>query len=408
MKYPAEKRVTALSVVGDKSPNKSSTSTTTQTSPLRPTIITGLNIRCRTAAKSKFKQTVESVESLNDQNRNDLSPLHIMEVDPNPELNENSCLYLVVYDFLYTKEPNETENIQDENQPEPDSTTINDAYKKIWNFPAFSSINESDLVNDEMSFVSNYSLLKHQLSMYQNLIPGESDEIFLPPPTNKPHTGPRLLPVEVQATETDSAQATSLIIQPCYSFMNGQLENTSSDKSISDHIADLKSSFKSRNKLNYSKAVQCISLPEQYKKRRDLDVTDINPTHEGGHVVVVLKSEDERRSVLLLYALDFSGKMVRINEEPMLVRELDEKPVEVSVLPQLDRTIDASRGICAEGTLLLVCADGAVRLLDLTTFKTLSVAKLENEKFVSAAYCNSKYTPPLRRFNLTAFFFFLA
>lgn len=335
------------------------------------------------------------MESLNDQNRNDLSPLHIMEVDPNPELNENSCLYLVVYDFLYTKEPTETiENIQEENPPEPDSTAINDAYKKIWNFPTFSSINESDLVNDEMSFVANFSLLKQHLSMYHNIIPGDSDEIFVPPPTNKPHTGPRLLPVEVQATETDSAQATSLIIQPCYSFMNGQLENTSTDKSISDHIAELKSSFKSRNKLNYSRAVQCVTLPEPFKKHRDLDITDIHPTHDGSHVVVVLKSDGERRSVLLLYALDFSGKMVRIHEEPVLVREVDENPVEVSVLPQLDRTIDASHGICAEGTLLLVCADGTVRLLDLATFKTLSVAKLENEKFVSAAYCNSKYIRP--------------
>lgn len=44
-----------------------------------------------------------------------------------------------------------------------------------------------------------YNYLKQHMSMYQNLIPGESDEIFIPPSTtSKQHSGPRALHVDMQ------------------------------------------------------------------------------------------------------------------------------------------------------------------------------------------------------------------
>lgn len=420
VKYPAEKKITALTIVGEKSQPRSSTSNVNvQSNSIRPTIICGLSIRCRTSGKTQQQQS-SFVETLNDQNKNEQSPINIMEVDESsPVMSDFSCLYLVVYDFQYTKEPTETEkeNNLDGNDVsnKRNDTTSSDSYKDY--LTNLSMLNETDSPmndtnmevassnSDEIMFLSDvkaYNILKQQMSLYQNLIPGESDEIFLPPPiaSTKQHSGPRA--VHVDTTETDAAQATSLIMPPDYSFMNGQLGSSpietsvTNEKSISDHIAELKSN-KMMKKLNYSRAVQCITLPEQYKNRKDLEVSDILPTQDGCHVLVVLKSVfDTSNSALIVYSLNFSCKMVKMNEEPVLVRELNnhEKPVEVTLLPQLERLngtteFNSSRNSC-EGTAVLVCQDGAVRIIELSTLRTVSVARLDGTKFISAVYCNSK------------------
>ncbi|XP_066259587.1 baculoviral IAP repeat-containing protein 6 isoform X2 [Euwallacea similis] len=85
--------------------------------------------------------------------------------------------------------------------------------------------------------------------------------------------------------------------------------------------------------------------------------------------------------------------MVRINQESVVVRELKphEKPLEVDVLPVLDKLKTpfpkVSNGV--DGNAVMVCADGVVRIVDLSTLKTACFATIETEKFVSAAYCNS-------------------
>lgn len=400
MKDPTEKRITALAIAGDKvSSNKPN-----QSAGPRPTIICGLKIRCH-SNKSKSKSQSSTIETLNDQNKNNSSSMNIMEIDEVPETAINSSLYLVVYDFLYKKElvdkdneklkesssNNNNSNSNGNNKDAPD-------FKNLMLLP-YSSI-AAECVLDESSDLSymkpiNDYIIKQQTNNYQTLIPGESDEIFLPPSITPKHSGPRALPVELQS-ETDSAQAASLIIPPDYTFMNGPLNmsNIVSDKSISDHIIGLKNS-KTAKKLNYSRAVQCISVPEKYKNRTDIEISDILPTQDGCHVLVILKSVfDNNDSVLLLYSLNsIADAMVKINEEPVLVRELNpnEKPIEVSLLTTLERTLENTiKSNNVEGTAILVCADGVVRIVELATLKTLSFAKLENEKFVSAVYCNSK------------------
>ncbi|KAK9728572.1 Inhibitor of Apoptosis domain [Popillia japonica] len=419
VKDPTEKRIMSLAIVGDKiSCNKS-----THLSGPRPTIVCSLKIRCRHSNKSKTKA---SIETLNDQNKNNLSSMNIMDIDEIPDnTRKSSCLYLVVYDFLYKKELIDKDNeTLKENTSNINSNNVKETPEvfKTLVFPYGLAgecvIDESNDLN-YMKPLSEY-IIKQQTNNYQTLIPGESDEIFLPPTITPKHSGPRALPVEMQ-TETDSAQATSIIIPPDYSFMNGPLSmsNVVADKSISDHIIGLKNS-KTAKKLNYSRAVQCVCLPEQYKTRTDMEVTDILPTQDGSHVLVVLNSTYESSgSILFLYALNLNDSMVKLVEEPVLVRELNpnekpveinlhsmvklveepvlvrelnpnEKPVEINLLTQLERTLEntvKSSGV--EGTVILVCADGVVRILELATLKTLSIARLENEKFVSAAYCNS-------------------
>lgn len=222
--------------------------------------------------------------------------------------------------------------------------------------------------------------------------------------TKQQHSGPRALHVE--NSETDSAQA-SLFTPHNLAFINNTTTTTESGKSISDYINELKN-CKGVKKLNYSRAVQCISIPLRYKTRTDLRISDILPTTDNRHILVVLKSDLNRNSVLLVYALNFTQKMVKLNEEPVLMKELcvAEKPVEVSMLSQLERN---GGGGCGggggggggasgenvseggpEGIVILVCADGAVRIMDVSTLQVVSIAKSGSEKFVSAAYCNSK------------------
>lgn len=225
-----------------------------------------------------------------------------------------------------------------------------------------------------------HNYLKQHMFMYQNLIPGESDEIFIPPATTaKQHSGPRALHVDMQVSETDSTQSTS---------------ETGKTPTISSYMKELKED-RNGKRLNYSRAVQCVSLPTAYKNRKDLEVSDVIPTRDTKHVLVILASSSaDRNSVLLLYPLGFEGKMVRLGEEPLMVRELCsfERPVEASLLVQLERagTTEGTVRKGPDGTVIMVCVDGVVRMIQLATLRTASVARLEDEKFVSAAYCNSK------------------
>lgn len=359
-----------MAIVSDKT-NNSSTS-------IRPTILCGLNIKCRNSQKYQYPV------------------IDTMEISqPSTTISNVSCLYIVVYDFMYSKDKENTEvnksdvaalsNITTSTTPAPPS---------------------KDSTQDENQ--KNYihaDFLDQLTSIYKTLIPGESDEVFLPPPIfvkKTPHSGPRVLSMDTDMglTETDAAQTEPFIINQDFSFMNGQLSNMISEtfeKSISDHITDLKNN-KSIKKLNYSRAVQCIGLPSQYKHRIDLDILEILTTQDGRHILVVLKSFSKDKSVLLTYALDFSQKMVKVHEEAILIRELNnnEKPIEVTMLPLIDKLggdhfSDNSKHKVL-GNIIMVCLDGAVRIVELATMKTICIAQLESEKFISAAYCNSKFT----------------
>ncbi|KDR13250.1 hypothetical protein L798_12638, partial [Zootermopsis nevadensis] len=208
--------------------------------------------------------------------------------------------------------------------------------------------------------------------------------------------------------------------------------------------------------------VQCIALPDVYKEMRNLSILGIYPTKDGGHLLVVLGSADcdsnDRNmglatnvkttsvsegkpveqhprqnfgffhdgdifqeglkmldnsdckrtdalckgSVLLVYALNFEGDVVKLDETPVKVRNFGiygECPVEVTLLPLLEKEDNGDscsnlltlvKG-CPQGMAVLVCRDGILRIIDLSTLKTVSQAVPEKKgtKFVSATYCNS-------------------
>ncbi|XP_063984704.1 baculoviral IAP repeat-containing protein 6 isoform X2 [Diachasmimorpha longicaudata] len=95
-------------------------------------------------------------------------------------------------------------------------------------------------------------------------------------------------------------------------------------------------------------------------------------------------------SLLLIYALDFTEKVPKIVPEPLIKRELppDQTPVEWVFLPLQEKHRLTNLSNEPRGQVALVCKDGVVRLLDLNTLKTVTEARSETEKFISAAYCN--------------------
>lgn len=84
--------------------------------------------------------------------------------------------------------------------------------------------------------------------------------------------------------------------------------------------------------------------------------------------------------------------MVKIIENPVLIRELAsfEKPIELIPLPLTERIVSTQGTTGAEGSIIMVCIDGAIRIVDLKTLKPICYGKIEDDEFVSAAYCNSK------------------
>lgn len=167
-------------------------------------------------------------------------------------------------------------------------------------------------------------------------------------------------------------------------------------------------------------AVQCIAVPVGFK------IHSIHPTKDGGHILVVLvhrscgdspyddasamdvDGDDIAQkitgpsSMLLLYSLDFSKDVIRIEEVPLRINEFSksgEMPVEVSLLPLQEREDrveveenDSGRDISSQsiGLATLICADGTLRVVDLATLSVVAEAIPNSDsRFVSATYCNN-------------------
>lgn len=99
------------------------------------------------------------------------------------------------------------------------------------------------------------------------------------------------------------------------------------------------------------------------------------------------------KALLLVYALDFTGKVPKIVTEPVVKRELpaDAAPIETVLLPlqKKHRSLESNASPSEpRGQIALVCKDGVVRLLELSTLKIVTEARTEGEKFISAAYCS--------------------
>ncbi|XP_050306481.1 baculoviral IAP repeat-containing protein 6 isoform X2 [Anthonomus grandis grandis] len=417
-KGSVDKKVTALAIVSDKS----------SVNPLRPAVVCGITIS-RTLGKSAQENsnifTTEQPQPELDQPR--ATP--VSEIPDHHQ--DRRRLYLVVYDFTYSKENEEgsggeSDKEKKQHQEGKKSDTVAELENQLQQlddcvvFDPLSNILDT-ITPGEMSNNEDYSLLKELTSFYKTFIPGETDAVFLPPsttpalpptantnpsttPGKKPfqHTGPRLLSLEKNNFTVDSSPTPYFQTPNNYihytTYIEGSLlldPTNNEPTTISDHIVELKNN-QSNKKLNYSRAVQCVSLPPICTQYHDLEIISILPLHDGEHLLVTVCSETENISFLIVYSLELKreggGKVVKVREELVAFKQLPpkEKPTEVGLLPALSKFGKCEGGEAGgHGNAVLVCVDGAVRIVDLVLLKTIGMARIENEKFVSAAYCNS-------------------
>lgn len=135
---------------------------------------------------------------------------------------------------------------------------------------------------------------------------------------------------------------------------------------------------------------------------------DHNDTSSGKLINGEIQSNENNAKeyvMLLVYALDFSGPVINVMSEPLVKRELplEQAPLEHILLPfqekekctsSVNPSTDPTNNLATQepvGQIALVCKDGVVRLLNLNTLKTVTEARLEGKKFISATYCNSKF-----------------
>ncbi|XP_072390491.1 dual E2 ubiquitin-conjugating enzyme/E3 ubiquitin-protein ligase BIRC6 [Diabrotica undecimpunctata] len=341
-KYPVDKKITTIAIVGDnKNVNKSIS--------CRPSIISGVTLTSQSQNHTQLNQTENMIKDK---------------------------AYLVVYDFTYSKDLEEQE-IQTVKSP-PENPYLLDT----------NSIEDLDKKESYTDFIGNIDPVV--FSFYKTLIPSESDELYISPTvsmTKKSHTGPKVLVF-------DSFNAANVnfnsISNDTNLMTNGPLSNVESEPSISDHILEIKN-CQERKRVHYSRAAQCISIPEECMCQ-DLEIADILPTNDQKHILVYLKSNNPSQNFLLLYQLDFSDKMVKLKEDVVLFKQLasDERPVEINLLPIIDKFGSFSERLTeAEGTAVMVCVDGVLRIVSLSDLNVICYAKIEGDGFISAAYCNS-------------------
>lgn len=143
----------------------------------------------------------------------------------------------------------------------------------------------------------------------------------------------------------------------------------------------------------------------------DYEITEILPSFDNRYLLIVLKRSQEKSDDeivfmetdqndayspeefpfvhLLLYGIDDNGL---IKEVPLCTRLLGPKdtPIEICMLPKFDTNGRLFSGSPTEsGAFVMTCVDGSIKVLSITTLKTLSEAKVEGQKFISTVYCKN-------------------
>lgn len=105
-------------------------------------------------------------------------------------------------------------------------------------------------------------------------------------------------------------------------------------------------------------------------------------------------NNNNKNSLLLVYKFDFTDKVPKLISDPIVKRELtyNQTPVQSILLPLQDKNniTDCISNDEPKGQVAIVCRDGIVRIIELKTLKIINEAhgSTDDEKFISAAYCN--------------------
>lgn len=156
--------------------------------------------------------------------------------------------------------------------------------------------------------------------------------------------------------------------------------------------------------------IQTIQIPTYLFD--DYEITEILPSFDNRYLLIVLKRSQEKSDDeivfmetdqndayspeefpfvhLLLYGIDDNGL---IKDVPLCQRLLGPKdtPIEICMLPKFDTNGRLFSGSPTEesGAFVMTCVDGSIKVLSITSLKTLSEAKVEGQKFISTVYCKN-------------------
>lgn len=162
--------------------------------------------------------------------------------------------------------------------------------------------------------------------------------------------------------------------------------------SKSDAISDLSSVENSNGVLDTSSFLAQEPVPIQSvivdTFNHDLYVSELHPTKDGQHLLVVLRSVNSVTSgMLLLYKLILSEPSVMLVETPVCMKVLQTEVVSLTLLPLEGESTANPLGVAA-----VVTHSGQLMLIDIATLDIKACAThKENIRFVSVTYCNSEY-----------------
>lgn len=155
--------------------------------------------------------------------------------------------------------------------------------------------------------------------------------------------------------------------------------------------------------------IQTIQIPTYLYD--DYEITEILPSFDNRYLLIVLKRSQEKSDDeivfmetdqndaynphrfpfvhLLLYGIDDNGL---IKDLPLCQRLLgpEDTPIEICMLPKFDTNGRLFSGSPTEsGAFVMTCVDGSIKVLSITSLKTLSEAKVDGQKFISTVYCKN-------------------
>jgi baculoviral IAP repeat-containing protein 6 len=153
--------------------------------------------------------------------------------------------------------------------------------------------------------------------------------------------------------------------------------------------------------------IQSVELPVD----NEAEIKDIFTSSDNRYLVIVIKSKQQQQQQQLQLESDVdymetdeTHSPVQVQSVLVLVYEIDDKgllidnvvcerkfvennvPIEFCILPKFDSNCGSSG---ESNALVITCADGSIKVLSITTLKTLSEAKVQGEKFVSSVYCKN-------------------
>jgi baculoviral IAP repeat-containing protein 6 len=192
--------------------------------------------------------------------------------------------------------------------------------------------------------------------------------------------GPSTSPAQAMQKQSAANKSKTENEVICFPIQTIEIEGADEDSKIKD----IYTSCDNRYIIVVLQSKQNSTEGEQ-QKHDDDDGVDYMETDEAqGNEMVAAPFVH-----VLVYEVDEKGILM---ESVVVERKFsgDDAPVEFCILPKFDTNGRVFSGSPNESNALVItCIDGSIKVLSITTLKTLSEARVQGEKFISSVYCKN-------------------